>query len=259
MRDSFVIHTEYIEDLPEESKGEFLMHIYNYAAKGMEPSLDGFAKTVWLKIKRRIDQDCATYDKKSRNLKQNKKMSDTESELSETENSLSDTENELSETEEGLSDTENALSETEKPLSDGVYVSEFVSVSDSESEFESVSESESEGGGLTSPPQDYSKTIFEIFKGAGLPCCGNNYISFVQKDFKLALPFLRGLHSDEVIAASQNYASIFQRSDIDPFWKKQKVPFDRFAEKKIRDFLPENFVLERYLGGKEESKWRQAL
>lgn len=62
MRESFVIHTEYIEDLPEENKAEFLMYIYNYGAKGEEPELDGFANTVWLKIKRRIDADIEQYE-----------------------------------------------------------------------------------------------------------------------------------------------------------------------------------------------------
>lgn len=62
MRESFVIHTEYIEDLPEENKAEFLMYIYNYGAKGKEPELEGFANTVWLKIKRRIDADIEQYE-----------------------------------------------------------------------------------------------------------------------------------------------------------------------------------------------------
>lgn len=62
MRESFVIHTEYIEDLPEENKAEFLMYIYNYGAKGEEPELEGFANTVWLKIKRRIDADIEQYE-----------------------------------------------------------------------------------------------------------------------------------------------------------------------------------------------------
>ena len=62
MRESFVIHTEYIEDLPEENKAEFLMYIYNYGAKGIEPELEGFANTVWLKIKRRIDADIEQYE-----------------------------------------------------------------------------------------------------------------------------------------------------------------------------------------------------
>jgi len=62
MRESFVIHTEYIEDLPEESKAEFLMYIYNYGAKGIEPDLEGFAQTVWIKIQRRIDADIEQYE-----------------------------------------------------------------------------------------------------------------------------------------------------------------------------------------------------
>ena len=56
-RESFVIHTEYIEDLPEENKAEFLLYIYNYGSKGEEPELDGLAQTIWVKIKRRMDYD----------------------------------------------------------------------------------------------------------------------------------------------------------------------------------------------------------
>ena len=54
-RESFIFHAEYIEDLPEENKAEFLMYVYNYAIKGIEPELSSFAKTAWIKIKRRID------------------------------------------------------------------------------------------------------------------------------------------------------------------------------------------------------------
>ena len=64
MKDSFVIHSEYIEDLPEENKPEYLMYIYNYGCKGIEPELTGLALTVWIKIKRRIDEDEEAYNKK---------------------------------------------------------------------------------------------------------------------------------------------------------------------------------------------------
>lgn len=106
---------------------------------------------------------------------------------------------------------------------------------------------------LPLPDGDFSKNVFEIFQKSGLPCCNGNYPTFIQRDFKLALPYLRGLRAEEVIAAAQNYAMIFQRPDLDAFWAKQKSPFDKFAEKKIRDFLPENFSLEKYLSAKSKT------
>lgn len=72
MRESFVLHAEYIEDFPEELKGTFLRYIYEYGINEIEPELSGLELTVWLKIKRRIDDDVQAYERKVSNLKQNK-------------------------------------------------------------------------------------------------------------------------------------------------------------------------------------------
>ena len=78
MRESFVLHAEYIEDLPEELKGAFLRYIYEYGINEIEPELSGLELTVWLKIKRRIDDDVSAYERKVSNLKQNRNRTDTE-------------------------------------------------------------------------------------------------------------------------------------------------------------------------------------
>lgn len=57
VRESFILHTEWIEDLPEEYKNTFLSYIYHYGARGQEPKLEGLEKTLWTKIKRRMDED----------------------------------------------------------------------------------------------------------------------------------------------------------------------------------------------------------
>ena len=77
MRESFVLHAEYIEDLPKELKGTFLRYIYEYGIKEIEPELSGLELTVWLKIKRRIDDDVQAYERKVSNLKQNKNRTAT--------------------------------------------------------------------------------------------------------------------------------------------------------------------------------------
>ena len=78
MRESFVLHAEYIEDLPEDLKGAFLRYIYEYGINETEPELSGLELTVWLKIKRRIDDDVSAYERKVSNLKQNRNRTDTE-------------------------------------------------------------------------------------------------------------------------------------------------------------------------------------
>lgn len=243
VRESFIFHSEYIEDLPEENKAEFLVYIYNYAIKGIEPELSSFAKTAWIKIKRRIDMEREQYEKKCSNLKQRQANKEQMKKTPDTDKASSDTEN-------NLSDTEKALSETEKTIPDGEYESEFVN------EFESETERESEFIPKTAPSRespsatDYSNKIFKIFQEAGLPCARDNPISFLQRDFKNAMaylhktPGLNNLHSDDVIAAARNYA----KTVTDPeSYITGKYSFDRFVTfKNFVDFLPENYTPDNF-------------
>ena len=132
MRESFVLHAEYIEDLPEELKGAFLRYIYEYGINETEPELSGLELTVWLKIKRRIDDDVQAYERKVSNLKQNKNRTATGVKTATTTDNRTDTER----TPNGHR-TENTTEE-EKPNGDrtdsvsvNVSVNDSVNVSDS--------------------------------------------------------------------------------------------------------------------------------
>ena len=126
MRESFVLHAEYIEDLPEELKGAFLRYIYEYGINEIEPELSGLELTVWLKIKRRIDDDVQAYERKVSNLKQNKNRTATGAKTATTTDNRTDTER----TPNGHR-TENTTEE-EKPngdRADSVSVNDSVNVS----------------------------------------------------------------------------------------------------------------------------------
>ena len=132
MRESFVLHAEYIEDLPEELKGAFLRYIYEYGINEIEPELSGLELTVWLKIKRRIDDDVEAYERKIANLKQNRNRTATGAKTATTTDNRTDTER----TPNGHR-TENTTEE-EKPNGDradsvsvNVSVNDSVNVSDS--------------------------------------------------------------------------------------------------------------------------------
>ena len=128
MRESFVLHAEYIEDLPEELKGAFLRYIYEYGINEIEPELSGLELTVWLKIKRRIDDDVSAYERKVSNLKQNRNRTATGAKSTAPTDNRTDTER----TPNGHR-TENTAEE-EKPngdRTDSVSVNDSVNVSDS--------------------------------------------------------------------------------------------------------------------------------
>lgn len=134
-RTSFVFHFEYLNDIPTECRGEWAMYIINYAETGVEPDFTNWIeKKLWNSIKNRIDTECAEYQKKMANLKQNSRKN-----LHSIESHLSDTEKTKSVTDNALSETENTKSDTENELSVGVYVSDSVSVSESVNVFDSVS------------------------------------------------------------------------------------------------------------------------
>ena len=64
MRESFVFHSEYIADLPEEYKAVFAMYTINYALSGEKPPIEegSLEWALWVKIARRIDQEAEKYE-----------------------------------------------------------------------------------------------------------------------------------------------------------------------------------------------------
>jgi len=239
MTDSFVFYRSFheaLKDLPLEEYGAIMFAINEYALNGVEPELSGAIKMAFTLIKPQIDAN--NYRKEA-----------------------------------GQKGAEfgrlggRPKKKTENPI--GVIDGNPIGVFE-ETPNVNLNENVNDNGNLNAngneaalppfpplSPNDEeiakkAKEIFNAFQTAGLPCCNGNYLTFIQRDFKTALQFLRGYTAEEVIAAVQNYASIFQRRDLDAFWQKQKVRFDKFAERKIKDFIPGNFDLGRYLNAKEK-------
>lgn len=269
MADSFVVHAEYIEDLPEEYKRDFLFHTYNYGIFGIIPELTGLEKSLWVKIQRRIDTDRLNYEievlknrigainqrikakKNSEKDLQNKNVYGKRlDELYEKLNSL------FSYDVKNTYDTKNTKNneklqkvsyDTPTPDIESDIDSEFDS--ELESEFVPVSEAEPAQpaeNSLSPSSQEYSNLVFEVFQQAGLPCRNGNPLTFLQTDFKFAMeyihnsPKLRTFNSKDIIAACKNYASVINDSKC---YYKNKMNFDRFVRNgKFEDFLPDNFV-----------------
>ena len=75
--------------------------------------------------------------------------------------------------------------------------------------------------------QNYAKEIFNLFSNAALPCQRKNYISFIQKDFKSALLFIKDYHSEDIISAVKNYISVLRNPET---WVDQELSFDIFVQ-----------------------------
>ena len=64
MRESFVFHSEYIADLPDEFKATFAMYTINYALNNELPAIaeNTLEWALWIKIAKRIDQEREKYE-----------------------------------------------------------------------------------------------------------------------------------------------------------------------------------------------------
>lgn len=239
LRESFVFHFDYIEDVPEELQATYAMYAINYARFGIEPELTDWRDVkMWNKTKERMNEEFEKYEKKCSNLKNHKKSY----------NAASRIDTESMSNRERLEDENSTTSvENKKSSGDTEYVSEYVS------EYESENESVAPTAPTRQSPSQvqYSKILFDIFQEAGLPCANGNPVSFLMRDFANAMsylhktPGLEHLNSEDVIEACKNYAKVINSGQT---YLTGKYSLDRFVTfKNFVDFLPANFNFENFL------------
>ena len=103
----------------------------------------------------------------------------------------------------------------------------------------------------------YAQKVFDILKSNDLPCCRGNFITFIQRDFKIAL---EGIHElklkpEEVFAALENYCKVIELKRQGLSWWESELTFFNLCSgrsKTILRFLPENFNLDAYRKSRNE-------
>lgn len=103
----------------------------------------------------------------------------------------------------------------------------------------------------------YAQKVFDILKSNDLPCCRGNFITFIQRDFKIAL---EGIHElklkpEEVFAALENYCKVIELKRQGLSWWESEFTFFNLCSgrsKTILRFLPENFNLDDYRKSRNE-------
>lgn len=238
LRESFIFHFDYIEDVPQELQATYAMYAINYARYGIEPELTDWRDVkMWNKTKERMDGEFEKYEKKCSNLKNHKKKTNDAPRID-----IESTPNR-----ERL-DTETTTPSTENEKSSG----DTVSVSVTDTEYEPENESEAPAAPIRQSPSQvqYSKILFEIFQEAGLPCANGNQVTFLMRDFSNAMAYLHKtpgldhLHSSDVIEACRNYARVINSGQS---YMTGKYSLDRFVTfKNFTDFLPGNFYPENF-------------
>lgn len=221
MRESFVFHLSFIENLPEDRRTEFINYAVNYGLFEEEPILDDMALAFWKTIKSRIDTDkqqyCERMEKQNEARKKYREKIKGISEISKI--------SKISEINGNI--CPNSHSEYEF---DNEFVSEY------EFDIDNVSVSDAN---ITPAQKEYSKAVFKLWNEAGLPGSKDEF-SFRAKEFYQSLPALKGLHSNDVLQAIDNYISVLKDKSC---YLKKKYCFDSFVSSKIfKEMLPDRFV-----------------
>lgn len=263
---NFVFHEEYIIDLPEDKRPEFLEYIINYGIYGKEPELQGFEFIFWKTIQRRIDLDKVNYDisclKQRINaingrVKNNKASENDLSNLDSFKTKL----NELNEVKRNNSFKTNLNKLNELNEKNRLKLTHHDIDIDNEFDIDIDIDIDNdiEAPAKATPSQvEYSKKVFELMKDADLPCARKNEISFLQTDFKNAISFIHNsetLHSfpsADIIDAVKNYIKVLK--DPDCFFSAKMNFFSLVKCKSFYNFLPSNFDISNFkkYGAKEE-------
>lgn len=237
-KESFVIHTEYIEDLPEESKSEFLMYIYNYGSKGIEPELDGLAQTIWIKIKRRMDFDSQEWE----NTRQQRSEAGRKGGLKSAETRSKTKQNEAV-----------LQSVKQDQANEAVYVSvnDTVNVNDTETVNVCPSVPDIQTKGIGTLQKELFKMVQEHNKDAPkerkIPV-SNDFWQFTCKESRELLETVHNEPPDRIKTALQNFLQV-AKSDT---WQKSFTW--RMFCKNFQAYTEDYFVLERYLNDVSETE-----
>ena len=238
MRESFIFHAEYIDDLPEEFKSVFAMYAINYGIYEREPSLSGLDSALWAKIKRRIDHDKNEWESiKNKRSEAGKKGGLKSAESRSTAKQEQANEAMLNQNEAKASTAKQE--QANEAVNVFVNVNEFVNDDDDDNVGESPEKLPPPPPILSEPQENYSKIVFEKFKNAGLPCQNGDFFKFQSCDFRLALQKLKGYHHNDILAAIDNYITELKNPDS---YVNQEYSFDNFiGTKTFSKCLPSNY------------------
>ena len=255
MRESFIFHAEYIDDLPDAYKPTFTMYAVNYGIYGIEPEFSdsSLELALWAKIKRRIDHDIEEWE----NTRSNRSKAGSSHKGNQYTKKASDS----SAPSEKMGQSGTNWNTMEQDGTDGTV---NVSVSVNESVNESAHTHDQQivcaTGSLTEPFKRVNlgtiqKDMFELISEHNKTApqerripCSRNIFSFMQKESR---ELLSAIGTDEaperVISALKNFLQVAS-SDT---WQKS-FSWRTFC-RNYESYTPEFFSMSRYVNGAPET------
>ena len=244
MTDSFVTYRSFheaLKDLPPEQYGKIMYAINEYALNQNEIELSGVEKIVFTLIKPQLDanlkrQENGKYGSLGgRPKKENKNPMGYENKNP---MGFESSENENPNVNVNLNANENLNLNDEGE-------GEFKDCEISEKN-ENLCEKQENHPSPPSPPskmsdsqENYSRIVFDKFKNAGLPCQKGDFFRFQSCDFRLALQKLKGIPSQDVISAVDNYIAELKNAES---YIDKEFSFDAFVSSKtFSNCLPANY------------------
>ena len=254
MRESFIFHAEYIDDLPDAYKPTFTMYAVNYGIYGIEPEFSdsSLELALWAKIKRRIDHDIEEWE----NTRTNRSKAGSSHKGNQYTKKASDS-SAPSEILEQIGTDWNTM---EQDGTDGT-VNVSVSVNESVNEFaHTQSPIVCVSDNPTEPPKRVNlgtiqKDIFNLISEHNKTAsperripCSRNLLSFTQKESR---ELLSAIGTDEtperVMSALRNFLQVAS-SDT---WQKS-FSWRTFC-RNFESYTPEFFTITRYVNGAPET------
>ena len=234
VRESFVFHAEYVDDLPDEFRASFAMMAVNYGIYGEEPDLSGLELALWVKIKRRIDRDCQEWES-TRGARSRAGSSHRGNQYS-----AGKTE------QDGTNRNKLEQDGTNGTVSVFVPVSVNVNDDDDDSVRERTSPPPPPDSILTDTECDpLAAELFAKFRDAGLPCQKGDARAFYELEYKKALSRMGDISPDDVLETVGNYIRELENPDS---YVNKRYSLDEFVRTKTfancrpENYSPENFV-----------------
>lgn len=244
MSDSFISYRSFheaLKDLSIEQYGKIMYAINEYALNQNEVNLSGIEKMVFTLIKPQLDANLRRQEhgnmggRPKKNPDENKKPFVSESAetkkpmviFSDEDKKPNDNDNENENLNSNSNANENDDDDNHIPISSGENLPESRENPPPPSPL------------LSDAQKNYSRLVFEKFQNAGLPCQRGDFFRFQACDFRLALQKLRGHHSNDVLAAVDNYITELKNPES---YVNQEYSFDNFVgTKTFSKCLPENY------------------
>ena len=91
--------------------------------------------------------------------------------------------------------------------------------------------------------KEYIKQVYDLWQETENEICP--FPVFIQKDYKNAIQYLKGIHSNDILQAIKNYTQVRKNPNTFDGWRNQ-TKFENWTRRHLLDFSNPNFNITKY-------------